>query len=83
MVTVFVRIQNVYGVDRIYPDCPITEIFASIAKTKTLSHNDLENIIKLGYKIEGRSKTVYKQFGIRIELDECYAKNGNFDREDI
>ena len=70
MVTVFVRIQNVYGVDRIYPDCPITEIFASIAKTKTLSHNDLENIIKLGYKIEGRSKTMYRSFGITIDLDE-------------
>lgn len=52
MIKVTVSIKNVYGKELIYPACPITEIFAELTKTKTLSDNDLANIIKLGYKIE-------------------------------
>ena len=52
MITIFVKIKNVYGVERIYPDCPVSEIFASLARTKTLSDNDMSNILKLGYRIE-------------------------------
>lgn len=52
MGTVYVKIKNVYGKELIYPDCPVTEIFASIARTKTLSENDLVAIKKLGYDIQ-------------------------------
>lgn len=55
MVTIFIRIKNVYGVEKVYPDCPVSEVFASLTKTKTLSDNDLGNIMKLGYKIEVKS----------------------------
>ena len=56
MITVMVFIQNVYGKELVYPACPITEVFAKLTKTKTLSDNDLANILKLGYKIEVKSK---------------------------
>jgi hypothetical protein len=52
MITIFVKIRSYYGVDRIYPDCPVSEIFSKMTKTKTLSPDDLSNIQKLGYKIE-------------------------------
>lgn len=51
MIKVFVTIKNVYGREMIYPACPVTEIIASIAKTKTLSDNDIVAIKKLGYEI--------------------------------
>jgi hypothetical protein len=60
MIKVFVKFTQHYGVERIYPDCPITAIFADIARTKTLSYNDISNIEKLGYKIEVRPTVNYK-----------------------
>jgi hypothetical protein len=54
MITVFIKVKNVYGSEKVYPDCPITEIFAELTKTKTLSDNDLSNITKLGYVIKVR-----------------------------
>jgi hypothetical protein len=56
MITIYVKIKNVYGVEKVYPDCPVSEVFASLTKTKTLSDNDLGNILKLGYKIEMKPK---------------------------
>jgi len=58
MITVFVTIKNVYGREMVYPACPVTEIIASIAKTKTLSDNDLAAIKKLGYEIAVKGKTL-------------------------
>lgn len=58
MITVFVTIKNVYGKEMVYPACPVTEIIASIAKTKTLSDNDLAAIKKLGYEIAVKGKTL-------------------------
>jgi hypothetical protein len=69
MITVFVKFNKHYGVERIYPDCPITEIFADIAKTKTLSENDLVNIEKLGYKIEVRPTVYYKSPCGRVTIN--------------
>jgi hypothetical protein len=56
MITVTVSIKTVYGKELVYPACPVTEVFAELTKTKTLSGNDLANILKLGYKIEVKSK---------------------------
>jgi len=58
MITVFVTIKNVYGREMVYPACPVTEIIASIAKTKTLSDNDLAAIKKLGYEIAVKGRTL-------------------------
>lgn len=55
MITVYVEVKNVYGKELIYPSCPVTEIIASIAKTKTLSDKDVDAIRKLGYEIEVRT----------------------------
>jgi hypothetical protein len=61
MITVFVKIKSAYGVERVYPDCPITEIFAHIAKTTTLSENDLASIVKLGYQIKMRPRLQFAE----------------------
>jgi hypothetical protein len=58
MITIFVKIKNVYGTEKVYPDCPVSELFASLTKTKTLSDNDLANIVKLGYKIEVKPRLI-------------------------
>lgn len=52
MIKVFVMVRTIYGREMVYPACPVTEIIASIAKTKTLSDNDLSAIRKLGYEIK-------------------------------
>ena len=49
--TIFVKTKNVYGKELIYPVCKQAELFAALAKTKTLSDNDLVRIIELGYQI--------------------------------
>lgn len=49
--TIFVKTKNVYGKELIYPVCKQAELFAALAKTKTLSDNDLVKIIELGYQI--------------------------------
>jgi hypothetical protein len=69
MITVYVKFKNVYGVEKVYPDCPVTEIFASIAKTKTLSENDLVAIEKLGYKIEVKPTIRYKSPCGRVTIN--------------
>jgi hypothetical protein len=56
VIKVFVKIKNVYGREMVYPACPVTEIIASIAKTKTLSQDDLSNMLKLGYEIQVNSQ---------------------------
>tara|TARA_R110000765_G_scaffold416402_1_gene518241 strand:+ start:376 stop:573 length:198 start_codon:yes stop_codon:yes gene_type:complete len=43
--------KNVYGTDYCYPACDDANIFACIAKQKTLPDYTLERIQKLGYKI--------------------------------
>ena len=58
MIKVFVTIKNVYGREMVYPACPVTEIIASIAKTKTLSDNDLRAIRQLGYEIAVKERTL-------------------------
>jgi|LauGreDrversion4_2_1035121.scaffolds.fasta_scaffold93410_4 hypothetical protein len=63
MITVFIKVKSAYGVERVYPDCEITEIFASIAKTTTLSDNDLRAIEKLGYVIKMRPRL---QFALHV-----------------
>jgi len=43
--------KNVYGTDYCYPACEDANIFACIAKQKTLPDYTLKRIQKLGYKI--------------------------------
>jgi hypothetical protein len=47
-----VKIQNVYGVQKIYPANEVAELFAKIAGTKTLSGAVITYAAQLGYRIE-------------------------------
>jgi len=47
-----VTIKNVYGVERIYPYCPKSEVFAILTNSRTLSENDVKRIKTLGYGCE-------------------------------
>ena len=51
-----VQIKNIYGVDRIYPVCEKSKIFSRIAGLKTLQQPVIDEIKKLGYKIETRGE---------------------------
>ena len=50
--TAYITIKNIYGVEKYYPSCKITETFARIAGTKTLSKEVLKEITSLNYKVE-------------------------------
>jgi len=47
-----VTIKNVYGNQLIYPKCDISKAFSNIAKTKTLSIENLKTISQMGYQVE-------------------------------
>jgi hypothetical protein len=47
-----VFIKNVYGNELIYPKCDISKAFSNIAKTKTLSIENLKTISSMGYDIQ-------------------------------
>lgn len=47
-----VIIKNVYGNQLIYPKCDTSKAFSNIAKTKTLSIENLKTISSMGYQVE-------------------------------
>ena len=47
-----IRCEKNYGCEVFYPACPASELFASIARTKTLTTHALQDIAALGYEIE-------------------------------
>ena len=51
-----VQVKNIYGVDRIYPVCEKSKSFSQIAGLKTLQPTVIDEIKKLGYKIETRGE---------------------------
>jgi len=51
-----VQIKNIYGVQRVYPICEKSKIFSRIAGLKTLQQSTIDEIKKLGYKIETRGE---------------------------
>jgi hypothetical protein len=51
MKTIQLALKNVYGVDRIYPMCSQSKLFAALTKSKTLSSESLNLIKNLGYEI--------------------------------
>jgi len=50
-------IKNVYGNKLIYPNCDMAKAFSNIAKTKTLSIENLKTISKMGYDVEVVNET--------------------------
>jgi copper chaperone CopZ len=51
-----VQIKNIYGVQRVYPVCEKSKSFSRIAGLKTLQQSTIDEIKKLGYKIETRGE---------------------------
>ena len=45
-------IKNVYGNQLIYPNCDTSKAFSNIAKTKTLSIENLKTISSMGYHVQ-------------------------------
>ncbi len=52
MLNIKVRITDVYGVATLYPVCEKAQMFADIAKTKTLTRPTVSLVKRLGYEIE-------------------------------
>tara|TARA_R110002020_G_scaffold59420_3_gene162061 strand:- start:1344 stop:1508 length:165 start_codon:yes stop_codon:yes gene_type:complete len=46
------RKKNVYGIERFYPACEKSEVFADIAQKKTLDEYDIKKIKRLGVWVE-------------------------------
>ena len=46
-----VKMKNIFGVERIYPACELSDIFCYIARSKTLIPENIEYIKQLGFKI--------------------------------
>ena len=55
-----VIIKNVYGNQLIYPKCDTSKAFSDIAKTKTLSIENLKTISQMGYKVKVVNETNIK-----------------------
>jgi hypothetical protein len=46
-----VKIEKVYGADKVYPVCDKAKLFASISGTKTLPLHVLETARQLGFEV--------------------------------
>jgi len=55
-----VIIKNVYGNQLIYPKCDTSKAFSDIAKTKTLSIENLKTISQMGYQVKVVNETNIK-----------------------
>ena len=47
-----VIVKSIYGNELIYPMCKTSNVFADIAKTKTLSKEILKSLTDIGYQVE-------------------------------
>jgi hypothetical protein len=47
-----VRVKDSFGTRRFYPECQVSQIFADIAGTTTLTDLVLKDMAKLGYQID-------------------------------
>ena len=53
-----IEIKQVYGREMIYPANDTAKAFADLAKTKTLSRQDLNIIKSLGFAIEVKQQSI-------------------------
>jgi len=53
---IYIEARKNYGAWVYYPACPQSELFAEIAKAKTLSIDTIKFIEKLGYKVEKKAE---------------------------
>jgi hypothetical protein len=56
-----ISLKNVYGNWFFYPECKVSKTISDIAKTKTLSKDNLNSLGKIGYQIELVDNTNIKE----------------------
>ena len=47
-----VSIKNVYGVERIYPQCQIAQTFLALMRKRTFYREEIQEIKTMGYSVE-------------------------------
>ena len=55
---VLVTIKSICGEDRVYPSCKISDTFANIAQTKTLTDYTIDQMKSLGYVFKVKQQSI-------------------------
>ena len=50
--TIQVEFKTIYGVEKIYPACEKSAIFAKLIGQKTLTETDIKRIKELGFEVQ-------------------------------
>lgn len=58
---IFVKVRNVYGCDRIYPDCEASHLLLGLTGRKCFTQDDLSKLIRLGYNVVERSNQLGRE----------------------
>ena len=53
-----VSIKNVYGVERIYPQCKISQSFSRLMIKRTFDRDEIQEIKLMGYTVEVVTETL-------------------------
>jgi len=53
-----VSIKNVYGVERIYPQCKISKSFSKLMRKRTFDRDEIQEIKTMGYTVEVVTETL-------------------------
>jgi hypothetical protein len=53
-----VSIKNVYGVERIYPKCKISQSFSRLMRKRTFDREEIQEIKTMGYSVEVVTETL-------------------------
>ena len=53
-----VSIKNVYGVERIYPQCKISQTFLALMRKRTFDREEIQEIKTMGYTVEVVTETL-------------------------
>ena len=53
-----VSIKTVYGVERIYPKCKISNSFSRLMRKKTFDRDEIQEIKTMGYFVEVVTETL-------------------------
>jgi hypothetical protein len=53
-----VSIKNVYGVERIYPQCKISKSFSRLMRKRTFDREEIQEIKTMGYSVQVVTETL-------------------------
>lgn len=52
---IYIKVKNVYGCTRIYPDCEASRLLLGLTGRKCFTQDDCYTLFKLGYDVIERS----------------------------